>query len=227
MLTKHKTTQIVYQILQFCSLVMISYLTYFKMYHKSFQSNLSVNVENNEQSSDIVKNVYAHNRHKYVLFTKFTNKSAKKYFGIFYLISYIIANFSSYFIFIMLVRYKHDTKFKSEWVLLVYAPYLWIFFSKLYHNEIVRYFTHVKNLDEKSSMIDKVKVESRIDTITFWLKMLIFTSLLCFVFSINHYNYGKNSDKKIKSLWLVQIVCAGCMVITSVMTLNCFSTTVK
>ena len=195
------------------------------MYHKTFQSDLNIN-ERNEESNDLVKNVYVHKGRKYVLFTKFTNKNAKKYFGIFYFISYIIANFSSYFILIMLVRYKQSETFKLDWVLLVYTPYIWIIFSKLYHNEIVRYFTHVKNLNEKSTMIDKVKVESRIDTMTFWLKMLIFTSLLCFVFSINH--YGKNSDKKIiKSLWLVQVVCAGSMFVNSVLTVNCFDSTRK
>ena len=39
MLTKSKTKETLYQVLQFCSLVTISYLTYSKIHYKSFQTN--------------------------------------------------------------------------------------------------------------------------------------------------------------------------------------------
>ena len=221
MITKHKSLEIVYQILQFCSLIMISYLTYVKMYSKLIESNIVMNQRNDQLS---VQTQRTRNDGSKYIFTKFEDSDANKCFGIFYLISYIVANFASYFILIMLMRYQSNSSFKSEWILLVYIPYIWIFFSKLYHNEIVRYFTNLKKLTKDSSMIDIFKVTSRIDKIIFWLKMLIFSTLLCFVFCADEYTNNFKGDSIVKSLWLVQLVCTGCMFVNSSFTLTCFAT---
>ena len=221
MLTKDKTQQIVYQILQFCSLIMVSYLTYSKIYRKKFQSIIC-------NSNHELRNFQEINGRKYSIYIKFASAS-EKHFGKFYLISYIITNFTCYFILIMLCvckpKQNKKSSFTSQWTMLVYIPYSWIFFAKLYHNEIVKYFVHLRDLNDDSLLVDKIKVQSRIDTIILWLKILIFNSLLCFVFCIKQ--FSKNGDEStlttaINSLWFVHLVCAWCIFVNSVLSLSCF-----
>ena len=221
MLTKNKTQEMIYQILQFCSLTMISYLTYSKIYYKNFASNL----RNNKSLTTYI------NTNKYIIYHKFTSTHGK-YFGMFYLISYIIANFTSYFILIMLVECKplqnNKSSFKSQWMLLVYIPYVWLFFSKLYHNEVVKYFKNLNIVNTKNNLsaINKFKIESRIDTVVFWLKMLVFTSLLCFTFCVKQFLKTSQENGifggEINSLWFIQLICTWCIFVNSLLTLSCF-----
>ena len=117
--------------------------------------------------------------------------------------------------------------FKAEWMLLVYIPYLWIFFAKMYHNEIVSYFKKCKESNRDSIVLQFLKLESRIDTIMSWLKMLIFASLLSFGFCAKEYVKSTHGNtilnNEINSLWFVQLVCAWCMLVNCWLTLTCFS----
>lgn len=115
----------------------------------------------------------------------------------------------------------------SEWLLLVYTSYTWIFFAKLYHNEIVRYFGNLQNLNHDSSLMDTIKVESRMNTIVFWLKLLIFSSFICYIFCVKQ--FVTSSDEcgpfgtEISSMWFVQLVCSWGIFVNSFLCLSCFS----
>lgn len=73
MLTKHKIQQIIHQILQFCSLMMVSYLTYFQMYDKKFQSTATT--DKNTEQLGMQK---LHNGKHYCIFTKFESEIVRR-----------------------------------------------------------------------------------------------------------------------------------------------------
>ena len=175
LLTNDEVQAIVYYILQFCSITIISYLTYTKIHYNDVYTN-----ENNVKI-DQTKKIGV----KSSIYT-FSNI---KLFGKHYLLSYIITNFSSYFILIILVLFKPQDSngyIINEWIPLIYGQYTWLYFAKMYHNEIVRYFKDKNN----SSMVDQ-----RIDYIVFWLKMVVFSSFICLIFVIVWISEIDNQDQ--------------------------------
>ena len=120
--------------------------------------------------------------------------------------------------------------FANEWVMLVYIPYIWLFFAKLYHNEIVRYFNQINllNLIENVHLRNKhyLKTKAKVDTILFWLKMIIFSSFLCFRFCCQRYMQDaqnkQHNYKWVSRLWLVHTVASWTMLVNSILALSCF-----
>ena len=139
------------------------------------------------------------------------------------MVSYVIANFTSYFILIMLLVCRpiaNSKQFSSQWTLLVYIPYIWLFFAKLYHNEIVRYFKNLENINNNNLRIDKI---------IFWLNMIIYSSFFCFIFCVKEYLKTRNDlsnntyNISINSLWIVHSVCSLCMFVNSMLCLGKFA----
>ena len=191
LLTKDSWERIVYQLLQLLSLLMVSYLTYCKVYYKKMQLHLQKSANNINLPKLVKRPLLRENKtvddderksNDKDINTPFFQRTLtenyciiKSYdlFGRHYLISYIITNCASYYILLMLIIYSPKPKetanytdfINDTWVGLVYTQYIWLYFAKMYHNEIVRYFC---NPQEKE----------RIDKIVFWLKMIIVSSFV-------------------------------------------------
>ena len=219
LLTDDPTEEKIFLILQLCSLLVMSYLTYSQFY----LTVLMASTENYNHSQKMNRNFYL------------TICNVKQ-FGIHYLVSYLVTNFTSYFILAILIPYKvrnTNGTIESDWIVLVYIQYIWLFFAKLYHNEIVIYFNHVWILNKCENKLNIIKNEKTIDfcwnminhriyLILFWLKMAAVASFLCLWYWITWIATYNEKQRKFYEIGLIHLILSLSMLINCLLTFRLF-----
>ena len=136
-----------------------------------------------------------------------------------YMISYVITNCESYFVLVILIIFKHHNStglIIYKWIPLIYSQYMWVYFGKMYHNEIVRYFQNTKS-------------KKRIDNIVFWLKVIVFSSLGTIWYWIYMLCISKQKDAPpgeetvYLNVGIAHLFLSFLMFVNSVATLKCFT----
>ena len=231
MTTSHPQFSITFLVLQCCSFMLISYMTFSKSY-KNILNDYQI-IPNNENIN------YNPIEHLYGL-----KKAAK--FGKHYLISYYICNIASYFVLLILVtNVAYMSQAKNDWVLQVYLMYIWLYFGKMYHNEIVQYFKQMKiwkkrylddmnvniNANDNNQRLDRKTIEyftiqKRLAFVVYWLKLLSLASTVgialsvgCLIFA--HTN-GKSWNSRDLCILLAEVVLSVSMFANSICALDCF-----
>lgn len=233
--TCHPQFSIAFIVLQCCSVMLISYMTYSKSHSTVLNDYQEMTAEENVN--------YYPQKHMYGL--KKPNE-----FGRYYLISYLTANLANYFVLIILVvKVAYMTQSGDQWTILIYLQYIWLYFAKMYHNEIVQYFTKMKNwkrdfmnskakpivnctlqYDEpnndviiKADTVEYFAIQKRWNNVVYWLKLLAFTSMVGVLFCIGCLVRSTLLDTvPYLLILLVEMILSLSIFINSIYALNCF-----